>query len=133
MRVDCTGIKARVLTMAAKPEGFAKRDLGDEQKSTVSRTVDRMVHKDGVLFVAFVHKNWVRYFDSAPRAAAYLDKAKAAYVVEKFKVTVTCIKAPDGPAVNVGEVSVQVLPGFTGAPKWAINGSTWRAKERAGV
>ena len=109
---DRTAMKSQFLAMAKQPEGFAKRDLAaDESKSTRCRVIDGMA-KGGHLFTAIIHKNWVRYFDTAQRAAAYMDVHSAAYHAHKAKKShQTKTKLSAGDVIVPAHVKVQRLPG----------------------
>jgi hypothetical protein len=130
-RVGVDDLKQRILEKAARTDGVAKKDIPDENKSTVSRTFDRMVSEDKTLYPVVIHKNWARYFSTQEGADAYRVIAQAQYDRQKRRLTqpspIPTRNALDSwkrsDAVRPGHVELQVLPGFTG-DRWQVQPPT---------
>ncbi len=65
------GLREKIATLAAKPEGFSKAMLKpDYPISTIYNAVDWMV-KHGIIFRAPINSTTVRFFDTPEAAKAY--------------------------------------------------------------
>lgn len=114
-RTKHANLKAELLALAARPEGFAKSEIRGDRASVTS-IVRGMVAKQPVrLFTAFVTTNHVRYFDTAARAADYVMRHAVAIRPAGNTTPVgrkRGVSAPAGPAVTPAHVQVQVCPGI---------------------
>ncbi len=108
-------LRQALIAASKAPEGFAKVEFTAHCHSLVAKVVCSMANKTPKrLHTAFVHRNHVRYFDTAIRAAEYRDKhttARRSYPGEPT-IRKRSVRAPDGPAVTPNHVKVQICPGY---------------------